>query len=139
MAELPNPQDVWAEQHWPQPATLEEAKNWLGCFFSGKTHIARHNDSFPKDKIAKLVNLVHITWNEMDQEMLDDVMANGRANATHVCLLHNPAGAGGWTDKECIHRKKARTTITRVLVRPRFHIEAKKSARKLWNGADILH
>ena len=64
--------------------------------------------------------------------MLDDVIANGRANATHVCLLHNPAGVGGQTDKECIHRKKARFTIARVLIRSRFLFEIKEMALHLW-------
>ena len=37
--------------------------------------------------------------------MLDDLIANGRANATHDCLRHNPAGVNGKTDKESIHQE----------------------------------
>ena len=33
---------------------------------------ARHNDSHPKDKIANVLYLAHILWNEMEQDMLDD-------------------------------------------------------------------
>ena len=132
MASLPNPDDVWEKQDWPAPADLDEAKDWLARFRSGTTRRARNNDSHPKDKIAKVLNLIHILWNEMEQEVIDDLIANGRANATHFCLTHNPAGAGGWTDKECIHRKKARFTISRVLVRSRYSFDIKKDALFLW-------
>jgi len=53
----------------------------------------------------------------MEQEKLDNLITHGRANATHWCLRHNPAGVNGESDKACIHRKKARFTIARVMVK----------------------
>ena len=68
MAGLPNTDDAWAEQHWPQPTTLPEAKKMFGKLRSGKTRLARHADSFPAANINKIIMLAHITWNEMDHK-----------------------------------------------------------------------
>ena len=93
MAGLPNLDAIWGPKNWEQPTTLPQAKKMLGKLRSSKTRLTRHADSFPKDQVNKDLLLAHIDWNAMDQEMLDDVI--GCANATHVCLLHNP---GWWMD-----------------------------------------
>jgi len=42
--------------------------------------------------------LAQLTWAEMEKEIPDTVIANTRANATHICLLHNPVLSNGESD-----------------------------------------
>ena len=87
MASLPNPDNVWALQNWPAPAGLGEAKDWLAFFCSGETRCARNNDSHPEEKIAKVIDLAHALWSEMEQDAMDDLIASGRTDAAHLQLL----------------------------------------------------
>jgi len=68
----------------------------------------------------------------MEQEILDNLITYGRANATHWCLCHNPAGVNGLSDKACIHLQKARFTIARVIVKSKCSIDIKEKALLLW-------
>jgi len=68
----------------------------------------------------------------MEQEILDNLITYGRANATHFCLRHNPTGVNGESDKACIHRKKAHFAIARVIVKSRCSIDIKQEALLLW-------
>ena len=76
--------------------------------------------------------LTHTVWSKMEQEILDNLITYGLANATHWCLCHNPAGVNGESDKACIHRKKARFTIARVMVKSKCSIDIKEEALLLW-------
>jgi len=49
-----------------------------------------HADSFPLKKINNVTQLAHLTWSEMDKEIMEDPLVNARANTTHVCVLHKP-------------------------------------------------
>lgn len=60
--------------------------------------------------------LAQLTWAEMEKEIPDTVIANTRANATHICLLHNPVLSNGESDWEAMQRKKACFAITKVLI-----------------------
>jgi len=67
--------------------------------------------------------------------MLDDLITHGCANANRVCFCHNPAGVNGETDKECIHHKKTRFTIARVLVQSKCEFWIKETALHAWINA----
>ena len=102
---LPAPHDIMAAQPWEQPTDLRQAKTLLGKLRSSITRRARLEFVHPKAKIQSILLLTHTVWSKMEQEILDNLITCGRANATHWCLRHNPAGVNGESVKACIHRK----------------------------------
>ena len=127
-----NPQ-VWNTPQWNQPTTLPEAKKMIGHFRAGKTKAARNNDSHPKEKYASVIKTAHLVWSGIDKEIAADLITNGRANAKHFCLLHNPTGLpNGETDQQAIDRKKARYTIARTMVKSRYADWIKQDALEIW-------
>jgi len=129
---LPDPHHVVADQHWEQPTDLTQAKNLLGRLHSSITRRARNAFFHPQSKIQSVLLFTHTVWSKMEQEILDNLITCGHANATHFCLCHNPAGVNGESDKACIHRKKASFTIARVIVKSRYSIHIKQEALLLW-------
>ena len=129
---LPAPHDIMAAQPWEQPTDLTQAKTLLGRLRSSVTRRACLKFFHPKAKIQSVLLLTHTVWSKMEQEILDNLITYGSANATHWCLRHNPAGVNGESDKACIHRKKARFTIARVMVKSKYSIDIKEEALLLW-------
>jgi len=129
---LPYPHDIMADQHWEQPTDLSQAKNLLGRLRSSITRRAHNAFFHPQSKTQNVLLFTHTVWSKMEQEIMDNLITYGRANATHFCLRHNPARVNGESDKGCIHRKIARFTIARVLVKSRYSIDIKEKALLLW-------
>jgi len=129
---LPDPQFQLVAQPWEQPTDLAHAKNLLGRLRSSITRRAWNEFWHPKAKIQSVLLLTHTVWSKLEQEILDDLITCGRARATHWCLRHNPAGVNGVSDKACIHLKKARFTLARVMVKSKCSIDIKAEALLLW-------
>ena len=131
---LPYPNDGMAVLHWEQPTDLPQAKSLLGLGRLRSSIARRARNAFfhPQSKTQSILLFTHTIWSKMEQEILDNLITYGRANATHFCLHHNPAGVNGESDKECIHRKKARFTISQVLIKSRCSIDIKEEALLLW-------
>jgi len=128
----PDPQFLMDAQPWKQPTDLTQAKNLLGRLRSSITRRAREEFVRPKAKIQSVLLLTHTAWSKLEQEILDNLITYGCANATHWCLRHNPAGVNGVSDKACIHLKKARFTLSRVMVKSKYSIDIKEEALLLW-------
>ena len=129
---LPHPHDIMAEQQWEQPTYLSQAKNLLSRLRSSITRRARNAFFHPQPKMQNVLKFTHTIWSKLEQEMLDNLITCGRAHATHFCLRHYPAGVHAESDKACIHRKKARFTISQVLIKSRCSIDIKEEALLLW-------
>jgi len=129
---LPDPHDIMAAQHWEQRTDLTQAKDLLSRLHSSITRRACTEFFDPKSKMQSILMLTHTVWSKMEQKMLDNLITHGRANGTHWCLCHNPAGDNGKSDKACIHRKKAGFTIARVVVKSKCSIDIKEDALLLW-------
>ena len=127
---LSNPSNSWGPQNSEQLVDLPHTEKLLGKLCGSKTRTVCNTNT---DKIQNILMLAHTAWSEMEQETLDDLIANGCANATHdVCFPHNPAGANGKTNKECIHCKKAHITIVSILVGSKCDSWIKKMALCTW-------
>jgi len=99
-----------------------------------KTKALRKDDSFPLDKINSVIQQTHVEWALLDKEMTADVIAAGsRSNATHFPLRYNPNGLpNAETDKNAIQHKKARVTISRVMVHNHQKVWIKEKALHMW-------
>jgi len=129
---LPAPHDIMAAQPGEELTDLTQAKDLISRLRSSITCRARTEFFHPKSKIQSVLLLTHTVWSKMEQEILDNLITYGRANATHWCLCHNPAGVNGESDKACIHRKKARFTIAQIMVKSKYSIDIKEEALLLW-------
>jgi len=129
---LPGPQFQLVAQPWEQPTDMAHAKNLLGRLRSSVTRHAWNEFWHPKAKIQSVLLLTHTVWSKLEQEILDNLITCGRARAAHWCLRHNPAGVNGVSDKVCIHLKKARFTLARVMAKSKCSIDIKEEALLLW-------
>jgi len=80
---LPAPHDIMAAQPLEQPTDLTQAKDLLSRLRSSITRQAHTEFFHPKAKIQSVLLLTHTVWSKMEQEILDNLITYGRANATH--------------------------------------------------------
>jgi hypothetical protein len=124
----PSGVDFQAE-NWPTPADLPEAKKMLGSLRGYKTRKQFDEFTEPTEKYAKVTNLASAHFGKLHKAVMEDLMTNGKENATHFILAHNKDRADYM---EVVYEKLVIFTISRVLFKSKYAFWIKEKALHKW-------